>query len=116
MSDVKTLIASLTAERNAIDRAIAGLQQMSEIRSHAAVATPKAKRQQGHREPWKRKPRIRLDDATKARIVERMAAAENRSEMARELSQELGSPFATIQSGWQRWQKQISNGNVANVQ
>ncbi len=46
-TEVKTLIAALTTERNSIDRAIAGLQQMSEVRDGAAPVVEKRGRKKG---------------------------------------------------------------------
>jgi hypothetical protein len=113
MTDVKTLIAALTTERDAIDRAISGLQQMSEIRSGQAQATPKPKTRRRAAQP-----RIRLSDESKAQIVTRMAAAkhgEHRT-LARALAQEFGARDVTIYTGWQEWEKRIGNGAEATPQ
>lgn len=119
MTDVKLLISALTTERNAIDRAISGLQQMSEIR--ASKTTPKPERVQ--RAPSKQKHRMKLSADVKAQIVARMASASHRSRMAETLAKEFGAPYHTIQSGWRRWQTATDNGAaqspveaIANVQ
>lgn len=106
MTDVKVLIAALTTERNAIDRAITGLKAMSEMRATPSASAPKVKTART-RAP---KTRMRFSEDTKAEIVARMAVASNQSVTARILAHQFGVSFNTIQSGWKRWQKQLNNG------
>lgn len=104
-TEVKTLIAALTTERNSIDRAIAALKNMSD----GAEPTPAVKRT---REP---KRRVFLPDEAKAAIAQQMADAQpgTLAVVAKRMSREYGAPYNTIYTRWQMWGK---NGHtVATV-
>src|ERR1051326_2134700 len=79
-TDVRTLIVALTTERDALTRAIAALQAIGS--TPQPVTPPRPMR------PMRRaaRSRYRIDPDTKLALYSAMAAAENRSEMARSLS------------------------------
>lgn len=126
-NDVKTLIDALTTERNAIDRAIAGLKNMSDMKTEAPA--PAAKRTKT------RRTRTFLSDETKQQIVAAMRGAEygNLRSAANRCAREFGGSPNTIYLGWQRWSRVTNraadiiepatatdvaeaNGNLAAVQ
>lgn len=110
MKEVQTLIAALTSERNAIDRAISGLKQMSEIRNGSTeTQAPKRRAKEV-------KHRVFLDESAKRVIADQMASAPRGKggEIAQRLSEEYGAPANTIYSNWRVWQSLLNisaNGN-----
>jgi hypothetical protein len=118
MTDVKSLIATLTAERNAIDTAIAGLRQMTDVRNGTRETTsPTGARQS--RVVAKRP--LRYSSAMKRDLAARMRHAddsrENLSQVARDLALQFGLQASTINTNWRKWEASFgasrTNGNGA---
>lgn len=102
-TDVQTLIAALTTERNSIDRAIASLKQMSdsgEPKTKASAPRPRKQRRQ-----------TILPEA-KAEIVTRMEGSNNKFFTAKTLGHEYGLKAQTIYTSWNKWKDAASNGNM----
>ena len=108
-TEVKTLIAALTTERNSIDRAITALKAMSDSGEPKPVATAKARTR-----AKEAKPRTFLSDEVKRQIVLRMQGSPNLWATARLCAREFGAVATTVNTSWRVWQQQLGmNGNVA---
>lgn len=114
-TDVKALIAALTSERNAIDRAIGSLRGISpEPEPAPRVAAPKTVRK------VRKRPRagFAIAPEKRAHIVSVMAAAKATGapmlRTARELSRTTGVAFATIATGWTRWRGQTDQPEIVD--
>lgn len=119
MTEVKTLIAALTTERNAIERAIVGLQQMSEIRNGARPKPAKPSRR-----ARAKAARTKWTDDVKRACAERMLEVDRQggtlSEAARALGREFSVPHLTINTSWRTWANAYAlttdNGAASQVQ
>ena len=108
-TEVKTLIAALTTERNSIDRAIAALKQMSDSGEPAPQrVTAPVRRVKRHRASP-------VPMAARRALVDAMSTAEDKWRTARRLATEYGLSPRTIRSGWLRWEREVNQGQNGNV-
>ncbi len=103
-SDVKTLIAALTSERNAIDRAITSLKSIGGVEEAPRVTAPVArvKRATGrshNRTPWP----LDIKRAVVSRMQQAYEQREVMAQVAGELSRRFGIPLPTITTNWRTW-------------
>jgi hypothetical protein len=107
-TDVQTLIAALTTERDALDRAIVALRQIR-TGEPPRMAEPSARRPR-HASKRIYSKRIHLSDHQKTEIVAALKTAPKgqKTEMTRELARRFGIPLSTIQTGWLRWETELT--------
>lgn len=107
-TDVRTLLAALHEERRLIDRAITGLQALSE--HGVAVERPATTRVQKARKGT----RVRISDETKRRAIAAMEASSNRMATAKAIAREIGSSVSGIYTGWRGWRMQFDARSDTN--
>lgn len=105
-TDVKTLIAALTTERDSIDRAISGLKALSPAAQ--ADATPNAVKHT-------RRTRMRISDETKREIVAAMITSTNKAQTARKWAKVTGAQVSTIAMCWNTWRRSLLGNAPAEI-
>lgn len=108
-TDVQTLIAALTTERNSLDRAIVALQAISGNGATAQTAPKSTSGPIKHRRPApRRKP---LSEEAKADIVARLTRAADTfggiTAMSRVLAREYGANAGSLLTNWRMWQRNM---------
>lgn len=104
-NDIKTLIATLTTERNSIDRAITALKGMSDAREPEPMDSEK-----------RPKARRFLTDDDKREIIAQMRLnVGHRTGLVARLARQYRVPATTLQTGWKKWDAALNNGHASTT-
>lgn len=111
-TEVKTLIAALTTERDSIDRAIAGLKALSPVAQAdtPSIAKP-AKRVAKHRN------KNITEEAKRFAVDAMLSAPEGESMMraSKRVSRQTGIKALTIYTGWKTWKAKLNGGTATTT-